>query len=296
MGILEVVLFPCQVNDTFCNMNTLKMYDKINRAAEYLKAAFPETPTWCIVLGSGLGGFSEQLERQAPEISYQNIPGFPRPSVKGHSGKLFFGYIQNIPVVVMSGRFHLYEGHDPQDVVLPYRALISLGVSHFFLTNAAGGIRPDLKPGDLMLIRDHLNLLGANPLSGPNLDQFGTRFPAMTAAYDPSLRDCIKREAEKLAVNLAEGVYAALPGPSYETPAEINMLQILGADAVGMSTVPEVLVIRHADRKVCAVSVVTNATASPDPPTHQEVVDVANACKNRFFPLIRAFITESGKA
>ncbi|HPQ38760.1 MAG TPA: purine-nucleoside phosphorylase [bacterium] len=257
-------------------MNLLTYRDRIERAADYIRTRLPAPPAWCVVLGSGLGGLGDRLADPVMKIAYHRIPGFPKTTVHGHAGTLAFGYSGECGVAVMEGRFHGYEGHDTPTLVLPVRVMISIGVRFFFITNAAGGIRSDLIPGDLMLISDHLNLMGANPLTGPNLDEFGPRFPAMTDCYDPELRHRVLSEASSRSLEFKQGVYAALPGPNYETDAEIEMLRRLGADAVGMSTVPEVLAIRHAGRRVVAVSLITNATGGGNVPTHEEVVEMAD--------------------
>jgi purine-nucleoside phosphorylase len=274
-------------------MNTLNYLDRLNRAAQFLQPFAPPELTWAVTLGSGLGGFSQRLQ-SAVTIPFADIPGFPQATVKGHAGNLVLGRLNNLGIAVMEGRFHLYEGHDPSSVVLPARVLMKLGVQSFFLTNAAGGINASFTPGDLMLIEDHLNLLGANPLKGPNFEEFGPRFPPMTNAYDPELRKICSDSARNLGLLVRRGVYAALPGPNYETQAEIRMLKILGADAVGMSTVPEVLAIRHASRRVVAVSLITNATTADAPPSHKEVVDVAASRRDDLHRLIEMVISQPG--
>ncbi len=260
--------------------------EQIHTAARFLKSEFRFPIQWCVILGSGLGGLGQLLEQASAPVKYAAIPGFPGTSVAGHSGELCIGKVNDIGVVVMEGRFHLYEGHSARTVVLPVRVLMKLGVTHFFITNAAGGINPGFQQGDLMLIRDHLNLLGQNPLTGPNLDEFGPRFPAMAGAYPPELITLCENIADNHGIDVQKGVYAALPGPTYETPAEINMLRILGADAVGMSTVPEVIAIRHAGCRVIAMSLITNMTTSSVPPTHQEVVETADKRKKDCHKLI----------
>ena len=256
-------------------MNKIFYQDQIENACCFLKRQVKDNIDWCVVLGSGLGGFSERLTPPVIGIPYGDIPGFPATHVQGHSGRLVFGRLETARVAVMEGRFHYYEGHAPGTVVLPVRTMIGLGTHHFFMTNAAGGIHEDLVPGDLMMINDHLNLMGMNPLRGDNLEEFGPRFPAMTCAYDPELMDFCRKIAHEHKIELKAGVYAALAGPNYETAAEIQMLRILGADAVGMSTVPEALAIRHAGCKLVAVSLITNATGGSHVPTYAEVVEMA---------------------
>lgn len=257
-------------------MNLLNYRDRLNRAADFLASQIDHPPVWCVILGSGLGGLGSKLTTPKHTISYSDIPGFPRTTVEGHAGTAVFGKWKDQGVVVMEGRFHRYEGHDWPLLVLPVRVLMQLGVTHFLITNAAGGIRSDLIPGDLMMLTDHLNLMGGSPLTGPNLDNFGPRFPAMTHCYNPELRSSIMAAANRRGTQIKEGVYAALSGPTYETAAEIKMLATLGADAVGMSTVPEVTAIQHAGQKVAAVSLVTNATGGDSVPTHEEVVEMAD--------------------
>lgn len=273
-------------------MNGLLYLDRIDRAASYLSGRHKTRQMWCVILGSGLGGLGEKLDSFHAEIFYRDIPGFPRSTVQGHTGKMVLGEQAGCGVVIMEGRFHRYEGHEWSTLVLPVRALIRSGVSHFFITNAAGGIRDDLQPGTLMLINDHMNLMGGNPLTGPNLNSFGPRFPAMTSCYDTGMRDLIKKSAFSRNVVLREGVYAALEGPNYETAAEIRMLSILGADAVGMSTVPEVLAIRHAGCSVAAVSMITNNTGDCHMPTHDEVMETAMLRKESLHRIILDVISE----
>jgi purine-nucleoside phosphorylase len=274
-------------------MNLLNYRDRINRAAAFLAEQINADISWCVILGSGLGGLGSKLEEPLKTISYDLIPGFPKATVEGHAGHLVYGRWNSRGVVVMEGRFHRYEGHDWQTLVLPVRVLMQLGVTHFFITNAAGGIRDDLIPGDLMVLNDHLNLMGGNPLSGENLKEFGVRFPAMTNCYSPSLREHLIKIAEKRQLEIKQGVYAALEGPSYETGAEIRMLKTLGADAVGMSTVPEVIAIKHAGHEVTAVSLITNATGGSSVPTHEEVVEMADRRRKDLHSVILDMISEA---
>ncbi|MCD4654063.1 purine-nucleoside phosphorylase [bacterium] len=267
-------------------MKLLAYRDRINRAATFISEQTGINPSWCVILGSGLGGLGNKLIKPKQSISFSNIPGFPKATVQGHTGKLVFGKWKSKGIVVMEGRFHRYEGHDWPILILPVRVLMKLGVTHFLITNAAGGIRSDLVPGDLMLLTDHINLMGGSPLTGPNLDEFGVRFPAMTNCYDPGLRKDILRVATDKGTQLKQGIYAALSGPTYETNAEIRMLQNLGADAVGMSTVPEVIAIRHAGNTVAAISLITNATGGDNVPTHEEVVEMANIRREALHSII----------
>jgi purine-nucleoside phosphorylase len=274
-------------------MNSFLYLDRLDRAASYLSGKYKTRQMWCVILGSGLGGLGDRLDSINGNISYRDIPGFPRSTVQGHAGKMVLGERAGCGVVIMEGRFHRYEGYDWKTLVLPIRALIRTGVSHFLITNAAGGLRDDLQPGTLMLINDHINLMGGNPLTGPNLDAFGPRFPAMTDCYDVEIRERIKKSALSRNIVLREGVYAALEGPSYETAAEIRMLSLLGADAVGMSTVPEVLAIRHAGCHVAAISMITNNTGDYHMPTHDDVMATAMLRKESLHRIILDVISET---
>jgi xanthosine phosphorylase len=214
-------------------------------------------PRLGIVLGSGLGAVADALE-DAVAIPYGELPGFPQPGIAGHAGTLSLGTLAGLPVACLQGRRHVYEGGDPGAMRTPVRALAGAGAEALFVTNAAGSLRPDVGPGSLMAISDHINMLGVNPLTGPNDDAAGPRFPSMRDAYDPELRRTLHASAEARGIPLAEGVYLATAGPSFETPAEIRAFRTLGADAVGMSTVPEVILARHAGLRVAAVSAITN--------------------------------------
>ncbi len=245
------------------------------------------TPRVALVLGSGLGGFADELRKTA-EIPYEELPGFPRSTAPGHAGRLVLGYVEDVPVAVLQGRVHLYEGYSPAEVVRPVRLLAMLGAKIFFATNAAGGMRPELGAGELMMLTDHVSCFVPNPLRGENLDELGTRFPDMTEVYDAGLREILQSAAEKNGIELRRGVYVQLPGPSFETPAEIRMLAALGADAVGMSTVVEAVAARHAGLRVCAVSMIANLAAglSPAPLSAEEVLAAANAAAPRFKALL----------
>ncbi len=245
----------------------MKEVSAIAAAARAVRRRVRRFPRIAVVLGSGLG---DVLRFDGISIPYASIPCFPRPRVAGHDGILEVGEI-----AVLRGRCHYYEGHPMEDVVRPVRVLAELGVEILVLTNAAGAVSPGFRPGELMLIEDHLNLMGANPLRGTNLDSIGPRFPDLSAAYDPQLRSILIGAAKSARVRLRRGVYAALAGPSYETPAEIRMLRRLGADAIGMSTVPEVIAARHAGIRVAAISCITNLGAgiSRGPLSHEEVLE-----------------------
>jgi purine-nucleoside phosphorylase len=244
-----------------------------------------------LVLGSGLGGFADSLT-DAARIPFAEIPAFPRSTAIGHAGQMVIGKAGAVPVAVMQGRVHLYEGYSAQQVAFPTRVFGRMGIRAVILTNAAGGINLNYQQGALVLIRDHINLQGTNPLAGPNDDRFGVRFPDMTHAYSKQYRAIAREEAAKLGMTLHEGVYAALLGPSYETPAEISYLRIIGADLVGMSTAFEVIAARHMGIKVLAISCVTNMAAGilDQPLSHQEVMETGERVKTSFEALLRAVL------
>lgn len=248
-------------------------------------------PRIAVVLGSGLGGFAEAIEARA-EIPYDEIPGWPRSTAIGHAGRLVLGHFAGAPLAVMRGRAHLYEGHAPEKVAFGVRALAALGVEIFIFTNAAGGVRPDYAPGDLVVIKDHLNLMGTSPLIGPNDEKLGPRFPDMSNAYDSDLRARAHRAGEKLGQSLREGVYAGLLGPCYETPAEVRMVAALGGDLVGMSTVPEVIAARHRGRRCLAISCVTNMAAGivPGEIDGEHVIAAGAAAQGRLTALLGEII------
>jgi purine-nucleoside phosphorylase len=251
----------------------------------------PLRPRIGLVLGSGLGSFADSLA-DAVRIPYAEIPNFPRSTAIGHAGQMVIGKAGDVPVAAMQGRVHLYEGYSVQQVAFPIRVFGPMGIRAVILTNAAGGINLTYQQGALVLIRDHINLQGANPLIGENDDRFGLRFPDMTHAYAKEYRTIAKEESARLGIASQEGVYAALPGPSYETPAEINYLRIIGADLVGMSTVAEVIAARHMQMKVLAISCVTNMAAGilDQPLTHQEVMETGERVKSSFEGLLRAVL------
>ncbi|MEX0326047.1 MAG: purine-nucleoside phosphorylase [Puniceicoccaceae bacterium] len=230
-----------------------------------------------IVLGSGWGPVVDRLMKIEGELAYGDIPGFPVSTVEGHAGRLVWGRMAGVPVYCMQGRFHYYEGYSLEAVTLPMRVFSELGLQGVLLTNAAGGITEGFYPGGLMVIQDHINFMGDHPLRGPNMDSFGPRFPDMTAAYDPVLRECLRRAAMEAEVSLLDGIYLAVSGPSFETPAEIRMFQQLGADAVGMSTVPECIVARHSGLRVAGISCITNVAAHLGgvPLSHEDVARTA---------------------
>ena len=267
----------------------------ISSAVEAIRERCGLEPAAAVVLGSGLGGFADDLE-DAVEILYGEIPGWPVSTAVGHAGTLVLGTFAGLPLAVMRGRAHLYEGHEPAKVVFGVRVLGALGARALVLTNASGGVREDLAPGDLVLVSDHLNLQGSSPLVGANDDALGPRFPDMSAAYDPELRQAAREAADRLGLSLAEGVYAAWLGPAFETPAEIRMIRALGADLVGMSTVPEVLAARHMGLRCLAVSCVTNMAAGilPEPIDHEKVLEIGAAAQGRLTALLRELVPALG--
>lgn len=260
-------------------------------AAEFIQKRIEVQPTLGLILGSGLGDVVKAIEDPI-FIDYKDIPGFPKTTVPGHKGRFVIGRCQGKGIVAAQGRFHYYEGYDMEQVVFPVRTMKVLGIRMLIITNSAGGINPDFSPGDLMIIRDHINLSGINPLRGRNRDDLGPRFPDMTYAYDPNLRRLVIDTAKELGLKVREGVYAMMLGPSYETPAEICMLHRLGADAVGMSTVPEVIAAVHAGLKVVGISCITNMAAGilDKPLTHEEVIETAERAARDFAKLLLGFI------
>jgi len=268
-------------------------FSRAESAAEFLLWQIKLRPQIALILGSGLGSFADELA-DAVRIPYAGIPHFPRSTAIGHAGQMVIGQVEKVPVAVMQGRVHLYEGYSAQQVAFPVRVLARMGIRTLVITNAAGGINSEYKQGALVLISDHINLQGQNPLVGPNDDRFGVRFPDMTQAYSKPLREIARRAAQKLGKDLAEGVYAALLGPSYETPAEIRYLRSIGADLVGMSTVPEVIAAGHMGLKVLAISCVTNMAAGmlDKPLSAAEVFETTERVRGDFLALLRAVIAE----
>lgn len=266
-------------------------FARAERAAKFILSKTKLRPRVGLVLGSGLGAFADELDA-AVRIPYAKIPGFPVSTAVGHAGRLVVGKAGGVPVAAMQGRVHLYEGYSARDVVFPMRVLARLGVRAAILTNAAGGINLEFKQGALVVIRDHINLQGSNPLVGPNEEKFGPRFPDMTQAYRAAYREIAMVEAKRLGIEVHEGVYAALSGPSYETPAEIRMLRTMGADLVGMSTVPEVIVARHMGVRVLGISCVTNMAAGilDRVIDHAEVMETGERVQGQFVALLRAVL------
>jgi len=266
-------------------------YARAERAAKFILSKTKLQPRIALVLGSGLGAFADELTG-ATRIPYEKIPEFPRSTAVGHAGVLVVGKAGSIAVAAMQGRVHLYEGYSAREVGFATRVFGRLGIRSAILTNAAGGINPAFKQGALVVIRDHINLQGTNPLIGPNDERFGPRFPDMTQAYWRPYRDIALAEGGKLGIEAHEGVYSALPGPSYETPAEIRYLRAIGADLVGMSTVPEVIAAHHMGIRVLGISCVTNMAAGilDRPLDHAEVIETGERVKSQFIALLRAVL------
>ena len=260
---------------------------KLEEAKQFVLSRCPDFPKFLVVLGSGLAGILSDLKVEK-EIPFTDIPHVRKPTVEGHVARLLIGKLKNTRVACMQGRLHFYEGYPMEDVVFPFRVFALSGAEVFLLTNASGGLHSEMKPSDLCLIRDHINLMGTNPLIGKNHDALGPRFPDMTHLYDPKLREITKRVAKKLNVELHEGVYIALHGPSYETPAEIKMYKMLGADLVGMSTVPEAISLNHMGKRVMAISCITNLAAGvgDSPLVHSEVLENAKKVHGVFSKLV----------
>lgn len=262
-----------------------------DRAAQAILGCTPLRARIALVLGSGLGGFADEL-RDSVRIPYAEIPAFPRSTAVGHAGNLVIGNVEGIIVAAMQGRVHLYEGYSAQQVAFPVRVFARMGVKAVVLTNAAGGINPSYGRGALVAIRDHINLQGHNPLVGPNDERFGPRFPDMTDCYNPQFRQFVLDEANRLGGDIYEGIYAAMLGPSYETPAEIRYLRTIGADLVGMSTVPEVIAARHMGLHVLAISCVTNMAAgmTSEKINHEEVLETGARVRGKFLALLRSIL------
>ncbi len=268
-------------------------FDRAEAAAHFLLSQTALRPTIGLVLGSGLGGFADDLS-EATRIPYANIPSFPRSTAVGHAGQMVIGKVGGVPVAAMQGRVHLYEGYSVQEVAFPTRVFGRMGIRALILTNAAGGINLEYKQGALVVVTDHINLQGTNPLIGQNDERFGPRFPDMTQAYWKPYREIALRAARRHGKMAYQGVYAGLLGPSYETPAEIRCLRTIGADLVGMSTIPEVIAARHMGLKVLAISCVTNMAAgiSDEVLNHEEVLKTGERVKGDFVALLHAVLPE----
>ncbi|KAB7672876.1 purine-nucleoside phosphorylase [Bacillus sp. B1-b2] len=270
-------------------------YSMIKQSADFLKSKYEKTPKIGLILGSGLGVLAEEIQNPT-KVPYEEIPEFPVSTVEGHAGQLVFGTINDVEVVAMQGRFHFYEGYSFDKVTFPVRVMKELGVETLIVTNAAGGVNESFEPGDLMLISDHINNMGTNPLIGPNDNTLGVRFPDMSEAYSKQLRETAREIAAKINLSIQEGVYVGNTGPSYETPAEVRMLRVLGGDAVGMSTVPEVIVARHAGLQVLGISCISNMAAGilDQPLNHEEVIETTEKVKANFLLYVKELISEIG--
>ena len=270
-----------------------ELLQELQEALSFLKTAYPHPPQVGIVLGSGLGNFSDEVEVEK-EISYDAIPHFPVSTVEGHKGKLIFGNLSGKKVVCMSGRFHFYEGYEAEQVVLPIRVMKLLGIKTLLLSNAAGGVNPNFKVGDLMIITDHVSFFTRNPLIGKNIAEFGPRFPDMSEPYKKELIEKAKQIAKRLAITLKEGIYYAVTGPTFETHAEYRLVHALGGDAVGMSTVQECIVANHMNLPVFAMSVITDIGIRDEHNkiTHEEVLEAAKAAEPNFAAIFREMVKE----
>ena len=270
---------------------TASLYERAEHAARFIRSRSNADVSIAIVLGSGLGGFADELAN-AVAIPYVDIPGFARATVEGHAGRLVIGDVGGVCVAALQGRFHFYEGYSLEEVTFPIRVLNLLGVRTLILTNAAGTLNIEFTPGSLMVISDHLNLIGDNPLRGQNDDRFGPRFPDLTNTYARELQDIVVNEANAMGLEIRRGIYAGLSGPSYETPAEIHMVRTLGADAVGMSTVPEAIVARHMNMRVVGISCITNLAAgvSDRPVDHSQVMATGERVQESFTELLRRIL------
>ena len=273
-------------------MASTSLYERAEHATRVIRSRITVEPRIAVVLGSGLGGFADDFD-DAIAIPYEDIPGFVRSTAQGHAGRLVIGHVDSIPVLAMQGRVHYYEGYSLEEVTFAVRVFKLLGIKTLVLTNAAGGINVQLTQGALMVISDHVNLMGVNPLRGPNDERFGPRFPDMTAVYSPELQELVVEEAKAINIEVRRGTYGALSGPSYETPAEIHLLRNLGADAVGMSTVPEAIVARHMDIEVLGISCITNMAAgiSDEPINHEEVMATGDRVRATFTELLQRVIS-----
>ena len=271
----------------------MSSYSHITEAADFIRDRAPFAPQIGVVLGSGLGAFASGATR-ALSIPYEQIPHWPVSSVAGHEGRLVLGDVAGRHVATLSGRVHVYEGYDERTVTLPVRVLASLGVTALILTNAAGGVNAELAEGSLMVIDDHLNLMGSNPLIGPNDDRLGPRFPDMSNVYSRRLRALADEVAARLGIDVRHGVYAGVQGPSYETPAEVRYLRLIGADAVGMSTVPEAIAARHMNVEVLGLSCITNMAAGlgPKPLDHRDTLENARRVRGQFIVLLEGIIAQ----
>lgn len=269
------------------------MQKNLGESVAYIRSQVNMKPQMGIILGSGLGGFVERIEKRCV-IAYDEIPGFIPPTVQGHGGRLILGQVGEVRVACLQGRIHYYEGHSMASVVFPTRTLAMLGVEVLFLTNSAGGLNPQMTPGDFMILEDHINLMGDNPLKGPNLAQLGPRFPDMSEPYDQKLNELMESILTKQGLKPWRGIYCGVSGPTYETPAEVRYLKMIGGQAVGMSTVPEAIAANHLGLRVCALSCITNLASgfSKTPLNHDEVTQTAQAVDQKFGAFLETFIKE----
>lgn len=270
------------------------MIEKINRTADYIRTNVKDIPKTAIILGTGLGALVDHIEDKQ-YIPYSQIPNFPVSTVEGHSGNLIFGNLAGKRVIAMQGRFHYYEGYDMKEVTFPVRVFKALGVETLYVSNAAGGMNPEFEVGDIMTISDHINLFPENPLRGKNYNELGPRFPAMTTAYSPRLIKLANEIAAEKSIRLKEGVYVGTPGPTFETPAEYEYFRIIGGDAVGMSTVPEVIVANHAGIEVYGISVITDLGGKDikEVPSHEEVQQAAVKAQPKMLEIIKGLVARS---
>lgn len=272
------------------------VYEKLVNCYNSVREKIDFVPDVAIVLGSGLGDYGKEIEVVA-ELDYHDIQGFPVSTVVGHAGKFIFGYVGRTKVVCMQGRVHFYEGYPISDVVLPARLMKMMGAKILFLTNASGGINPTFQAGDFMMLTDHISTFAPNPLIGANIEELGTRFPDMSEVYDKELRDIIEETAKENQIDLKKGIYAQLTGPSFESPAEIQMFHKLGIDTVGMSTVVEAIAANHMGMKICCISFISNLAAgmNPNPLTHEEVQEAANQAAPKFKKLVTETVKKFGE-
>jgi len=271
----------------------MELRARIEKAADFIKTKSGFEPEIGIILGTGLGSLGDYIE-VVSSIDYAEIPEFPVSTVFGHSGRLILGWLEGKKVIAMQGRFHFYEGYTMQEVTIPVRVMKQLGIRLLIASNAAGGLNPSFQAGDIMIITDHINFMGTNPLIGPNLEDFGPRFPDMSEVYDQEMVGLLDKVAASQGTKVHKGVYGAVSGPNYSTKAELYMMIRLGSDTVGMSTVPEAIVARHCGLKVAGISCITDM-AIPDnmiPPTHEEIVKVAESVKPKFVALVKQFVKE----
>lgn len=267
------------------------MLEKIREAVQYIQQFIPQTPEYAIVLGSGLGKLQNEVQDKIV-IDYQDIPHFPKSTVVGHSGKLIFGKIEGKSVLMMAGRFHFYEGYPMEVVTFPIRVFKCLGIEKLILSNASGGVNPNYEVGDAVVIRDHINMMPEHPLRGKNIDELGPRFVDMSEAYDKKMREFVVEYGAQNGIEVKQGVYMGLQGPTFETPSEYGMVRILGADCVGMSTVPEVIVAKHMSMRVFCISIITDL-GGPEiaiPVSHEEVLNAANKAMPKIITLVRGLI------